>query len=221
MSTRASHVHEQFPLLTGVIQRHVGVGALLGEPAPGQILLAAAAVFKPAQGHGVAADVQGILVKRAPPGEAHQVPVHPHEIPGRGPGDEHGPPRQGLHPVRIGVHGRLGGHQVLAALGPGLGELRPPLHHARVGRGAFERLQVHGETAQFLPVGVIGHGGQAQHGMGSRDGTVGLDVGGDVDLGLGFGFGHNRPDLTQRHADAKARRAHASDKLLYINVIRH
>jgi hypothetical protein len=57
---------------------------------------------------------------------------------------------------------------------------RPPFHGGRVRRGSLEQLEVDLELTYFATITKEGDGTQAQHGVGSRKGAVGLDVDGDV-----------------------------------------
>lgn len=175
------HVAEEPPLLDGVVQGDVGVSGF-GEPAAGHVALGRVAVGEAEQRHGEGLDVQRRVAERALAGEADQVPIDEEEVVGGRIADEDGTARQLLEPGHVPAHGRGGRLQIGPRLQPGLGVPGPPVHRRGVARGPLEQLEVGGEGGQELARGRERRGAEAQHGMGTRDRAVGLDVGGYVDL---------------------------------------
>ena len=115
-------------------------------------------------------------------GEFYEVPVDEHGVEEDGVGDEDGLPRKTLDPPEVLGHdlGRVAG--VFPGRVPRLGILLPPLHGAGVALGPLEELEVRGERAHQRLVGGIGRRSEAQHGVRSRNGPIGLDIRADVDL---------------------------------------
>jgi hypothetical protein len=85
-------------------------------------------------------------------------------------------------PVRVFRHDLCGIPGILPRDLPRFWMLLPPFHRLRVTLCPGQRLQVSTEGVDEGAVGLVRRGSKAEHGVGSGDGTVGFNVGRNVDF---------------------------------------